>query len=554
MFIRLLGAVGAGPDEARVGEAPGQVAAGVLAQLALASGRLVTAEVLAGAVWEDPPDSARNAIQVAVSKLRKAYGPELIESSRAGYRLRSGVVRVDWDEAARHVADARAALDAGRAREAVTAAETARALFGGQPLAGWVSTTADATRQRARELQALAAVLQARALVQCDRADSAVDVLRQQTASDPLDEPAHVALMEALAAAGRPGEALSVYDELRRRLADELGVDPSPAARELFARLLDGTAVPVAPAPAAPARRPAAVRLPATAGVLVGRDDEVGTVAGLIWSGHRLVTLVGPGGIGKTRLAVAVAQHVARVRERPAVFVDLSGAAGSGDVARAVATALDAEGGDVGAALRGSAMVVVLDNAEHVLDDVVDAVTDLLPVEGVDVLVTSRSPLKLREERVVALDVLGVDGVDAPGVRLLADRAGLSPDQVAAQREDLVALARAADGVPLVLELLASAMRWYTPAVLLKQVDTLLLELTDDARDRPRRHLSVTAATEWSVRQASPEARAALGALTVARGSFSRAAAEEIIAAAVAAVPAVAPGAVLAELVDLSLV
>jgi hypothetical protein len=165
-------------------------------------------------------------------------------------------------------------------------------------------------------------------------------------------------------------------------------------------------------------------------------------------------------------------------------------------------------------------------------------------------VITSRTRLKLRDERVVWLDPLPAESAEDPAVRLLIERAGLDQRSAESQLSALHALARKSDGIPLVLELLACGLNWQTPQQLLAHIDEVLLRLTDDARDRPLRHLSVSAAVDWSLQLASLAARTAVGALTLPRGTFSLDAAESIVSAAVRND---SPGLVLAELVDLSL-
>jgi predicted ATPase len=355
--------------------------------------------------------------------------------------------------------------------------------------------------------------------------------------------------MEALAAAGRPAEALKVYDTLRRRLSEELGVNPSPQVSEVFQRLLNPPKTPPAATHTPQAQRQ--IVLPAQGGPMEGRRDELELVRSLFAAENRLVTLLGPGGIGKTRLAVAAAHGVAAQGVRSVFFVDLTVATDASGVNQAIAGAVGAEGSDFAAALRGLDCLVVLDNAEHVLEAAAQAAKVLLAIEGVWVIATSRSPLKLLDERAVWLDALPAAAPDDPAVRLLASKAGFTVADVALHAQELLALARRSDGVPLVLELLAAELNWHTPRELLDRLDETLLNLSNDSRDRADRHLNVQTAMEWSLRQASNQARAGLAALTVTRGPFSLDAACQILAAEV---PETVAKTVLAELVDLSLV
>jgi predicted ATPase/DNA-binding SARP family transcriptional activator len=552
VFIRLLGEVSVGTDELLAVPPGGRIPSAVLAVLAMDAGRVVPVDRVAAAVWNDPPESARNAVQVAVSRIRKQFGNELIEGSRAGYRLRTAILRVDWFEAEQLLAHAREALDSARHHDALESAEAARLAFTGDPLTGLDSDWALFARERAHTLRLSIEIVRARARMGLNRFDEAVEGIRSETARHPLNEPAHAALIEALAAGGRGAEALDVYDSLRRRLRGDLGIDPSKTLADLFSRILDGEFDRLAE----PIRRgeavvPTRVSLPIAGSPLLGREAQVRYIAGLVASGHRLITLVGPGGVGKTRLAVEVARIVAHGDARPAAFVDLTLARTDAEVTTVLARALETEVDALEATLRGTRTVLVLDNAEHVLTAVCELTVRLLDTPGVDVLVTSRSRLRLRDERAVEVDGIDSTGITSPAIHLLTDRAGLGSDEVEAYSAELVEIAQRLDGAPLMLELVAGALTWHTPAQVLTELGATLDSLTDTSRDRPQRHSSVSLVVGWSVAQASAQAKLGLGALVMIRGTFSESAANAVIA------PVVPPGAsrqVLAELVDLCLV
>jgi predicted ATPase/class 3 adenylate cyclase len=269
MLVRVLGSVAAGADLTTLVEPPGLVPSAVLAHLALARGHVLTVDALADRIWdEDLPDNARNSVQAAVSRLRRVLPDGLVQSSRAGYRLAIEQVTVDWLEAEREALAARASLAAGDLGAAAARAETGLQWFTGRPLAGLESRACGAARVRAEELRLSLVAARAEALLAGGRAGDVVAQLRETVEENPLAEPVHGLLMRALAADGRPGEALTVYDQLRRRLADELGTDPSAELAGIFTAILAGE-------PQAPPRqdRPpettAAVSSPHTVGLLL---------------------------------------------------------------------------------------------------------------------------------------------------------------------------------------------------------------------------------------------------------------------------------------------
>lgn len=551
MLIRLLGEISAGEDAESLVPVRGRVSSAVLAHLALADGRLVSTSRLIDAVWDEPSESARNAVQVAVSRLRGVFGAELITTSSAGYRLRSEIVSIDYFEVEHLISDARQSLPQGDTSAALSATQLALEMFAGEPLAGLASSACLIARQRGVALHEMATIVRTEALLASGEAAAAAALIRSITDSDHLNEPATLLLMRALASGGRGAEALDVYNAARVRLAEDLGVDPSAELTRAFADILNGetgTADSGWPA-ASSARLPALISLPRPVGPLMGREAELTDLAELFGDGHHLVTLVGPGGIGKTRLAVEVARARA-ASQRSAVFVDLSVAREPADVASALLRAVDANESSLAQVLSSHAPLLVLDNAEHLIDAVASLAAEVLAFDGVDVLVTSRTPLHIVGERVCVIDGLEHTGTDSAAVRLIADCAGLSEADVAAWGPDLAALASRLDGVPLAMELLAASLRWSTPGQVLDGFSPAILDEGDETRDRTPRHASVASALNWSIQQASKEAGRALAALSVMRGSFDEHAASAVIAGD-SGLPS---RQLLAELMDLSLI
>ncbi|HEY5981765.1 MAG TPA: BTAD domain-containing putative transcriptional regulator [Microlunatus sp.] len=311
MFVRLLGPVGAGPEAGEVAPVTGQVSAAVLTQLALADGRWVSANALVEAVWDEPPGSARNAIQVAVSRLRKQFGADLVLSSAHGYAVDPALVTTDWGVAERLVADSRRHLDLGDASAAVHAASAALELFRGEPLLGVAAPTAEAVRHRAHQLDSAAREACARALLALHQPDEAVAVIQPACEADPLNEPAQLLRIEGFAAAGRLAAALATYHQLRRALSEDLGIDPSPASQAVFARLLrsNASAEPAAatPPPVPDDAAPATAGSQLTLGLAPSRATAYQSRAVRDrLPGRGTAVLVGPSGVGKTQVAAGV--------------------------------------------------------------------------------------------------------------------------------------------------------------------------------------------------------------------------------------------------------
>lgn len=551
MLVRLLGEVSVVTDGSP-SVTPTGTAASVLAFLALAEGRLVSTEALINAVWDIPPETARNAVQVAVSRLRRGLGGGLVLGNRYGYRLSAAVLRIDIVEAEQLLKQALVHLDVGRLGPAFDLSETSAQLFVGEPLAGLRSSAAVAARQRAKEVRSSIAMVRAQSSLGLGQPMQAAAVLRDEISREPLNEAAYALLMEALVSAGRGPDALRSYEALRQGLADELGVSPSREVEDAFLQILNGTyaartpSLHVAPTSVSSPR----ATLPFPARPLIGRQAEVRSTVQVVEDGNRVVTLVGPGGIGKTRLAIAVARNLTQSALRAVVFVDLVPATNADEAQRAVAQAVGFETADWLSALEGSEALLVLDNAEHVLAPVRAMVSSLLECTSVSVLVTSRSPIRVPGERIVEVGPLDVGSLESPGVQLLLSLVGPDVDQNLPSG-NLISLAQAIDGVPLFLELTAGALRWNSIAEVLGQLpDYLQVQTLGSPGQTAQRHLSAAEVIDWSIDQGSSSARAALAALATIQGEFSEAAARAVIDAATPDRP---PRSVLSELLDLSL-
>ncbi len=457
MYVRLLGQVAAGDDRSAVRPVVGAVPAAVLAHLSLAQGRVMPIDELARRVWDEPPANPRNALQAAVMRLRRTCPPATVLTGPDGYRI-SAVARFDVEEATRGLDAAQRVLIPSPGLAAARAADVL-GLFDGEPLAGLRSLASSTARAALDELRTTALLLRSDALVLDDRAALAVPDLRDAVSSHPLSEPLHAALIRVLAAAGRPAEALEHAARVRVLLGDELGVDPSAEIAEAFETVLAGSAVEELVLRRARGRSPRASRvvLPESPAALLGRHDEVAQLEALM-TDHRLVTVTGLGGVGKTALVVAHARACAASTFLNVAFVDASELRTRGALVREVARALGsnaAEGDDVEAL-----SVIVGDQpALLVLDDcrgtaVADDVAVLLAaLPGLHVVATSREPLHAPHEALVPL--LGLDVPAATQLlRIRARELGVDIEEVA--EADQLRLVRCVDGVPLAVELLAA--------------------------------------------------------------------------------------------------
>lgn len=439
----------------------------LLTALALHTGADVGVDTLVELVWgDDPPSDPDGAVQTNVARLRRLLPP--------GARIVTGARRYRLD----------APLDAARFTALVAAGDPGAALelWRGRPYAELDHPAAAPEAARLDALRAAAVSRRAGELLAAGDPASAAAVAGALVAEQPLHEPAAVALMRAHAAAGRPAEALRVYARLRAHLVEELGVDPGPEAAHLHGRLLRGDP-----------DRPA---LPVSA--FLGRDADLGRVAAML-SAHRIVTLCGPGGVGKTRLARHAAAAVADRFDDGALVVDLV-PAGPDTVLAAVGSALRLAATDGLAArivevLAVRRQLLVLDNCEHVADAVavlVEAVVSGAP--GVVVLATGREALRADGEHVLAVAPLEA----AAAAALLTDRIRAA-DATADPDPDLVATVCARlDGLPLALELAAARVPALGLPGLLDALDDPLDALGRGRRTAPPRHRSLRDVVEWS--------------------------------------------------------
>jgi predicted ATPase/DNA-binding SARP family transcriptional activator len=536
----------------------------LLAVLLLHAGQVVAVERLVDELWgEHPPDTAAHTLQVYVANLRKVLEPDrgrgaaggVLRTRPGGYLVQVGPDDLDLARFERLTSQGQAALATDPARASRLLGQ-ALDLWRGPALAGVVlqaSGQGEVARLEERRLAAVENRIQAELAL--GRHHELTGELGALVAAHPLRERLHGQLLLALYRAGRQAEALAAYRRTRQALAEELGIDPGRPLQDLERAILaqdpalDWT--PAAAEPAPPAAEPSATApalaggrpapLPGILDQTVGRDADITRLAALLGdAGGRLVTVLGPGGVGKTRLAVEVGRRLAGQFRDGVCFVPLAVAQKPDDVADTVCTALGVSAGQDPAAAAEAALttrnlLLVCDNFEHVTDAAVLLPRLLAAAPGVRVLVTSRQRLGLRGEHeylLEPLDTAAADPASAPAVQLFlahARAAGqpVDPDAGGALGS-VAAVCQACDGLPLAIELAAARLRLLTLGELRDHLTDPLALLTSGGRDLPERQRTLRTTIAWSV-AALPAAQARLLAqLTVFRGGFTIAAAAAV--------------------------
>jgi predicted ATPase/DNA-binding SARP family transcriptional activator len=515
-----------GPLEVRDGsgavvEVGGARLRALLIMLALRPGQLVTASQLIDGLWgEQPPGEPGNALQALVSRLRRAVPEAELASLPAGYRLAVETTDVARFEdlagtGQRQLRDGDPAAAAATLRQALD-------LWRGPALAEVAdSDWGQAILVRLDELRLTA--VQDRIAADLDLGKSPVAELEGLVAGHPAREPLTALLMRALRADGRRGEALEAYERIRKRLAEQLGTDPSA---ELNAAYLDALREDVPDNSKKRGERDNSKKddnskngegggisnLPVALTSFVGRDADVTQVRGLLGA-HRLVTLTGPGGAGKTRLAI----EAARNRDADQTWlIELAPVTGPGEVAATVVGTLGLHeqaviyrgtqnrqpAGDpvsrLIAALKGKNVLLVLDNCEHVIGAAaVLAERVLRACPDVRMLATSREPLNITGEALLPVGPLPLK----PATALLAQRAGaVSPGFTLTEATEpaVIRICRALDGMPLAIELAAARMRTMDPEQVAARLDDRFRLLTGGSRTALPRHQTLRAVVDWS--------------------------------------------------------
>ena len=531
-----------GPLQAVTGGQPvplgGPKQRALLAELLLHGGGVVPRAQLVDAIWGDePPSSAGASLQVYVHGLRRAVGVDRIETHGDGYRVRLEPQELDLTRFERLLAGAERAFADRRVADAADDLATALDLWQGAPLADLADQpVARSAAPRLEELRLRAVELRNAARLELGEHDALVPELEALVASEPYRERLREQQILALYRAGRQKDALEAYRDARRAFIDALGVEPGASLQELERAILRQDPSLDAPAPPVAVARP---RLPVPATPLVGRRLEVAAVEALLRrDGTRLVTLPGPGGAGKTRLALAVAEALAPELRDGAGFVDLSAATSDDLVLPAVATALGAD--DAVAAIADRTLLVVLDNLEQ-LGGAAPVAALLAAGPRVRVLATSRTPLRMSGEQEYPVPPLPVPDAAHHGfeelvandaMRLFATRAQAGDPEFAltnANVEDVAEVCRQLDGLPLAIELAAARTKVLPPAAIRERLTSMLDVLVGGARDLPARQQTLRATLDWSYELlAEPEQRL-LASLAVFAGGWTLADADAVL-------------------------
>jgi predicted ATPase/DNA-binding SARP family transcriptional activator len=528
---------------------PAPMQRALVAFLALDPGRAAPLPAIVEALWDRPPGQAVNMVQQLVSAVRRRLSSEVVVTRGRAYQLQVVPPAVDYVRFTELIRTAAENNRTGRSDRAARGLETALGLWRGTalvdlPESPFVNPARVAMHQERDE----AHLVYLAVLLTEGRSAQAIPALERIVHDRPLDERAAELLIRALGQAGRQADALSVYEATRNRLVDELGLDPGPGMVAAQQGVLRHEL-------AAPASLPTVLpqrRLPRPRTSLIGRENDLDRLAQLFAGGAPLVTVTGPGGVGKTR--VALAHAIQSIDLGTVFFVDLTPLSEAQQVLAEVAAAVGVREYDrdtlpdqIGRILARASALLVLDNFEHLLDAANDLARLLSALESdTRVLVTSRAPLRITGEHLLVLDPLSAtdlaraDGESvstAPAVALYRERTAAAHPGVLKHTSDAViaALCQRLDGLPLAIELAAARADLAPPELLLSDMNTRLALLGAGPRDAPHRHRTLRACIDWSVDQLTDDVRVLFAVLAVFAGGASVASIRDVCGA-------VAPG------------
>ena len=512
----------------------------LIVALVLARGGL-SVPALVEDLWDDaPPRQERAALQTLVSRVRTASADGLLESTPSGYALAVGAHGTDLGLAAHRLDRARDALAADAPADALREANAGLALWRGEPgleLAG--SRLGEELARTADELRTELLIVRARAARRSGDPTTALADLQELLRLRPMDESLHAERIRALADAGRRSDALLAFAELKEALLDRLGTRPGAELVSLNARLLaeDDEREPAAP-------RRVRIGLRTAPNALVGREYDLEAVEDLVAT-SRLTTILGAGGLGKTRLAHEVGHRA--IHTPAVVLVELASVRSGDDIELAFASTLGireartarlAEPGaqlDLRSRILGllseRETLLIVDNCEHIVDAAAAYVEDILSATPtVRVLATSRAPLAIGAERVYALGPLPSDD-DGPAVELFRERARAARPGVVLPPETVARLCARLDGLPLAIELAAARTRSLAVEEIERRLENRFALLTGGERTAPERHRTLFAVIDWSWNLLAGSEQTLMRRLSTFPDGFSAEAAEAVAGA-----------------------
>jgi predicted ATPase/DNA-binding SARP family transcriptional activator len=533
--FRLLGplAVSVGGEPVALG---GQKRRALLAALLLEANRIVSRDHLIDALWgEEPPDTARNTIQVYVSQLRKLLPEGALETAPPGYRLAVDPEAIDLFQFIQLTQQARAALTVGNASDAAETLREALALWRGPALAdlAW-EPLAQGEVVRLEELRLAALEDRIDADLALGRHGQLIGELESLAAEHPLRERLRGQLMLSLYRSGRQADALAVYQRARKALVDELGIEPGEALRKLERAILEQD-----PSLEPPVTGMSPRRLPTPATPLLGRERELAALADVVREDTtRLVTLTGTGGIGKTRLALELVQRLAPEFQHGAAVTPLATTRDAGLVARAILDTLEIPevGQDaeelLAKTLVDSELLLLVDNFEQVLPAAPTIAQLLAAAPRVKVIATSRAPLHVAAEREYPVPPLA----DDEAAELFVSRAQAADPNFELSEKNAAAVAELCarlDGLPLAIELAAARTKLLPPATLLSRLGNRLELLAEGRRDAPHHQQTLRMTFDWSYDLLDQNAQRVFAQLAVFAGGCTLASAEAVCDGAV---------------------